>query len=176
MQCRKWSNQELKKFAPKCEGRIVNVSGWKDDDKEGHKYREYFSNATEYKVTNFSGERGYQQGDIMLDLEDDLPKELVDRFDVVFNHTTLEHIFELNKAFGNLCKMTIDLCIIIVPEAQNWHGAGDYGDYWRFTHQALEKLFWVNFMAVEHINRGETPDGTYLFCIASKKLYENQPW
>ena len=39
-----WSNQELRKFSHLFRGKVINVSGWKDCDKEGHIYRDYFSN------------------------------------------------------------------------------------------------------------------------------------
>jgi len=175
MKCRIWSNQELMKFAPQYTGRVVNVSGWKDDDKQGRKYRDYFTKATEYKLTNFPGERGWQEGDIVLDLESQyLSDELIGRFDVVFNHTTIEHIFTFKVAFDNLCKITTDRVIIVVPKAQKWHGTQDYGDYWRFTEQALEKMFKGNFMEIEYMSESDTEDGIYLFCIASKSKYETQ--
>ena len=37
-----WSNRELAKFAPLFQGSVVNVSAWKDFDKERMYYREYF--------------------------------------------------------------------------------------------------------------------------------------
>jgi hypothetical protein len=57
---RVWSNQELKKFAPLFKGSIVNVSAWKDWDKENKRYKDYFSSAAEYWMTNYQGERGFQ--------------------------------------------------------------------------------------------------------------------
>lgn len=55
-----WSNRELKKFAKLFRGTVVNVSGWKDNDKEGANYREYFINASEYWITNYKSEaRGF---------------------------------------------------------------------------------------------------------------------
>lgn len=39
---RVWSNRELEKFGHLFSGKGVNVSGWKDIDKEGKKYRDYF--------------------------------------------------------------------------------------------------------------------------------------
>ena len=51
---REWSNDELKKFAHLFKGDIVNVSAWKDEDKEEGFYRQYFDRAKSYKITNLS--------------------------------------------------------------------------------------------------------------------------
>lgn len=104
-----WSNRELEKFAHLFEGDIVNVSGWKDIDKEGRHYKDYFIKANSYTITNFKTEaRGFQgySNEIFLDLEKDLPANLYLHFDVVFNHTTLEHIYSVHKAFSNLCNLS----------------------------------------------------------------------
>lgn len=172
-----WSNNELKKFSGYFKGDVVNVSAWIDSDKEGGFYRNYFSNATSYSVTNYKAEaRGFQgnKGEIYLNLEDDLPNELVGRFDVVFNHTTLEHIFDIHKAVENLCKMTKKDVIVVVPFLQEMHA--DYGDYWRFTPSAMEKLFLKNGLKQVHCSFNSHPNASvYLFCIATKdsKSWEN---
>ena len=69
-------------------GSVVNVSGWRDSDKEGGTYHaNYFRGATEYLVTNWKSEAGGLQGDPpnerFLDLEHDLPEDLAGRFEVV---------------------------------------------------------------------------------------------
>lgn len=167
---RVWSNRELKKFAHLFEGDIANISGWKDIDKEGSHYRDYFVNASSYCITNYKSEaRGFQGSDneIFLDLTDDLPDEMVGKFDVVFNHTVLEHIFDVHKALANICSMTKDVAIVVVPFLQEMHA--DYGDYWRFTPTAMDKMFAANNMEMlycsfnSHINAS-----VYLFCIAVK--------
>lgn len=138
-----WSNRVLAQIAPSLHGAIVNVSAWRDEDKEGKRYRDYFVGADEYWLTNWrSDARGFQgnlANEIFLDLEQPLPETLVGRFDVVFNHTTLEHVFDIFTAFHNLCCLSRDVVILVVPFLQEQHG--EYGDYWRFTPFALEKLF-----------------------------------
>lgn len=167
---RLWSNKELIKFAHLFSGDIVNVSGWKDLDKEGRKYADYFVNKTSYAITNYLSEaRGLQgyDNEIFLDLTKDLSKELVGKFDVVFNHTSLEHIFEVHKAFENLCKMSKDIVIIVVPFLQPMHA--EYGDFWRFTPSCLQKLFEQNGLKVLYSSFNNHLDaGVYIFCIASK--------
>jgi hypothetical protein len=119
-----WSNQVLRAIAPSFDGDVLNVSGWRDEDKEGGRYRDYFSRARSYGVTNFGGYRGDSGGaQVQLDLEGELPPGLAASVDVVFNHTTLEHVFDVFRAVSNLCRMTRDLVIVVVPAIQEEHEA-----------------------------------------------------
>jgi hypothetical protein len=168
---RVWSNRELEKFSTLFKGKAVNVSGWKDIDKEGRKYRDYFSNISEYWITNYKSEargfQGDQENEIFLDLEQDLDKNMYGKFDMVFNHTVLEHIFNVNKAFENLCNLSNDVVIVVVPFLQEQHA--DYGDYWRFTPLAVEKLFKENNMDMIYINYNDSKvDSIYIFAIGAK--------
>lgn len=168
---RVWSNNELKKFAHLFSGKICNVSGWKDIDKQGKKYKDYFTNLDEYWITNFKSDaRGFQgdtKNEIFLDLEKDLDKNLIEKFDVTFNHTVLEHIFNINKAFSNLCKMSKDIVIVIVPFLQEQHAI--YGDYWRFTPLAIKKMFEQNNLEMIYVNFNDAKHASiYIFAIGSK--------
>jgi len=168
---RKWSNAELRRFAALFSGSVVNVSAWRDEDKEGMKYRSYFFNAKSYSLTNYDSDmRGFQgqQDEIFLNLEKILPDELVENFDVVFNHTTLEHIYDFWTAFQNLCAMSRDIVIIVVPFVQQMHA--NYGDFWRFTPQAIKHMFEEQGLEVAYLsfNNGFR-DSVYIFCIASKQ-------
>ena len=139
---RYWSNDELRKFAGEFRGAVVNVSAWEDKDKQGRHYRDYFSSADEYWVTNYKadmrGESGLEN-ELFLDLQAPTPRDLVERFDVVFNHTTLEHVFDFNSAMDTLVELSRDIVIIVVPFLQQVHvvpgGVADhnheYSDYWR---------------------------------------------
>jgi hypothetical protein len=173
-----WSNKELAKFAPLFTGDVINVSGWKDIDKEGKTYREYFCNASSYTITNYKSEaRGFQgiEGEIFLDLTETLPEELVNKFDVVFNHTVLEHIYEVHTAFGNLCLLSKDIIIIVVPFLQVMHG--DYGDYWRFTPLTIKKMFEDNKVDLLYCTFNSDKNASvYIFCIGTKNLnkWENK--
>lgn len=167
---RLWSNKELKKFSSRLEGDIVNVSGWKDEDKEGRHYADYFSKKASYTITNYlSDARGFQgkENEIFLDLTKELDKNLIEKYDVVFNHTVLEHVFEVDVAFENLCRLSKDLVIVVVPFLQPMHA--DYGDFWRFTPSCLQKLFEKNNMSVLYSSFNDPVNASvYLFCIASK--------
>lgn len=166
---RTWSNLELKKLAPLFNGDIVNVSGWEDKDKDGGYYKDYFVNATSYFITNFSQHMPDKANEIELDLEKDLPSDLVENFDVVFNHTILEHIFEVKKAYRNMAAMTKDIIITIVPFIQQQHEHETFKDYWRFTPLALKRLANENNMEVIYENyRREPHEITYVISVASK--------
>lgn len=168
---RKWSNRELLKFAGLFSGDVVNVSGWKDLDKEGSTYRRYFTGCSSYTITNFDADkRGFQgvDGEIFLDLQQPLPGELLERFDVVFNHTTLEHIYDFRTAFSNLCSMSKDVVIVVVPFVQQMHA--DYGDFWRFSPQAIARMFADQGLEVGYLSfNDDFRASVYVLCIASKQ-------
>lgn len=165
-----WSNQELRKFAPLFGGEIVNVSGWQDLDKEGNTYQSYFVNANNYYITNYKSDaRGFQgyPNEIFLDLEKELPIEVIDKFDVVFNHTVLEHIFDVNTAFKNLCLMSKDIVILVVPFLQQMHA--NYGDYWRFTPLSIKKMFEQKEMSILYLSFNSHQNASvYILTIATK--------
>lgn len=167
---RVWSNRELARFAHLFRGAVVNVSGWTDSDKEGRCYREYFSNAESYTLTNFdSDKKGFLglEGEIFLDLEKPLASELQRRFDVVFNHTTLEHIYEVSTAFSTLCEMSRDIVIVVVPFLQQYHS--HYGDYWRFSPLAVRRMFEERGFSPLHISFNSDPQSSvYVLAIATR--------
>lgn len=167
---RRWSNRELSKFSALLGGDVVNVSGWEDDDKAGSRYRDYFPLATSYSVTNYGGFRGSASGsDIALDLEKPPPEELVYAFDVVFNHTVLEHVYDVQAAVATLCALSRDLVIVVVPFVQEQHYTESFGDYWRFTPMALDRMFSEHgFTAIHSSWNHHRYAATYIFFIASR--------
>ena len=172
---RTWSNQVLANIAPLFEGEVANVSGWQDEDKEGGSYREYFTSAKSYTLTNFEGKRGStgREGEIFLDLGRKLPPELEGRFDVVFNHTTLEHVFDFFTAFENLCRLSRDVVIVVVPFVQVSHDTPSYEDFWRFTPTGMRRLFEQNGlrMIFEATSRDENAS-VYLLMAGSRQPEE----
>lgn len=168
---RSWSNRQLASIAPVFAGDVVNVSAWDDRDKEGRQYKDYFINAGSYSYTNYTGYRGFQgiSGEYLLDLTGDIPKDLARKFDVAFNHTTLEHIFDIRKAFANLCELSKDVVIVIVPFAQVQHESEDWKDYWRFTPTCLRRLFEENGLTV--VYEAESPhkhSAIYLLFVGAR--------
>ena len=173
-----WSNSVLKQIGVCFSGEVVNVSGWDDRDKQGGRYRDYFPRATRYYISNYRGQRGLDDAanltDFSIDLSGPVEDELHKRFDVVFNHTTLEHVFEMRQAFRNLCDMTRDILIVVVPAVQESHPTSSYGDYWRFMPMGLRCLFDENGMEViyEAANH-DRACGNYLLFVGS---YKGNQW
>ncbi len=166
-----WSNNEIRKLAPLFNGDIANISGWDDRDKEGSCYKDYFKEATSYTVTNYRGERGLSNGgnEIFLDLSLDLPQNLIGKFDACFNHTTLEHIFDVRKAFSTICSMSRDIVLIIVPFSQTQHESESFKDFWRFTPSCIRQFFKENGMDTIYEAQSTYKNaGIYLFFIGSK--------
>tara|TARA_A100001391_G_scaffold204169_1_gene198793 strand:+ start:18279 stop:18917 length:639 start_codon:yes stop_codon:yes gene_type:complete len=168
---RVWSNQTMRKISPLVHGDVVNVSAWRDEDKEGGTYRQYFTNARAYSTTNFGGYRGADESTgFLLDLERDLPAELHESFDFVFNHTTLEHVFDVFTAFANLCAMSRDAVLVVVPAVQEEHTSDSFSDYWRFTSRSLEALFAKNgFQIVVLTSSPYCNAGIYHLALGSKE-------
>lgn len=182
------TNQFLKAHAHLFEGKMINISGADDLDKDvslkeyylgnydgGTPYKEYFSTATEYWISNYPGDETIlDQGKdqlIYLDLEKPLDSNLVSQFDVVFCHTVFEHIFDIFLAFQNLCSLSKDIVIFIVPQCQKIHDyQRGYQDYWRFTPFSIEKMFEKNGMKplVRKTTTGLS-SSLYLYYIASKQ-------
>ena len=173
---RVWSNRELKKFSALFDGDIINVSGWQDKDKEGGKYRDYFSNSKNYYISNYSDDKGRgvsgsSKTDLFIDLEEKIDPVFVDKFDVVFHHTILEHVSDPVSVFRNLSLMTKDILISVVPFKQKLHfEKGSYGDYFRFSPMAMRKLYEDNGFKILYESFSPPPFiDIYLFYIGYRK-------
>lgn len=161
-----WSNNELKKFAQLFSGKIVNVSAHDDSDKEGKFYKDYFTGADEYQKTNYSPDAILPEGEIYLDLEKELPSHLKQKYDVVFNHTTLEHVYNCRNAFKSFCEMSRNAVIVVVPFLQQFHGFKDYNDYWRFTPEAMRNMYEENGISLRYCSANAAfHSAIYIFCI-----------
>jgi hypothetical protein len=181
------TNVILERFAHMFSGKIINVSGSSDSDKNsslydyyvgnydsGKKYKEYFINSDSYTVSNYPNDKTEYSLDktdmIFLDLEETLSEKTYMKYDVVFNHTVFEHIFDIFTAFKNLCLLSNDIVIFVVPQFQRIHDYHrGYKDYWRFTPFAVDKLFEESGFTV--LYRETTvgfSESMYLFYIATR--------
>jgi len=170
---REWSNVELAKFAPIFDGPVINVSGWRDEDKRGRHYRDYFSRASSYAISNFRGARGIElegSDEIFIDLEEPLPEQLRQKYQVAFNHTTLEHVFDIQKAIENICALSSDVVVLVTPFIQPVHyEEGAYGDYWRPTPMCLNRILQSNGFTTLYQTANDTPwYHVYIFTIAAR--------
>lgn len=171
---RRWSNRELRTCAPLFRGDILNVSGWRDEDKQGGHYREYFSNAQSYRITNYWGTDTSNDGapdSLFLDLEVPLPDRLYGSCDLAWTHTVLEHVGNVETAFRNLGALTRDAVLVVVPWIQDEHYAqGLYGDFWRFAPQGIRRLMEQSGLELIHLSANEQPwYPVYLVAVGSKK-------
>lgn len=170
---RHWSNRELQKVAPLFAGNIVNVSAGENIDKEGSTYDQYFPNKSSFSLTNYApGDfRGFEgrQNEYLVDLSQELPAELEARFDVALNHTVLEHVFDVQKAFRNLSRLSKDIVIVVVPFAQVQHDSPGYEDYWRLCPAGLRYLFQENGLEVIYeAGNSNVNAAVYLFFVGSR--------
>ncbi len=174
-----WSNMELRRIAHNYYGGVLNVSGWADEDKEGGVYRDYFVNANSYKVSNLGG--GEQIGvkktlndSLSMDLNIPIDKNLHQSFDLVLCYTVLEHVYNIFQAVSNLCNLTRDSIIVVVPFVQRLHyqsssELGGYSDYWRFTPFLLKKIFSENNFEMVYCSGTDIPSSSlYYFFVFSR--------
>ena len=169
-----WSNRILLRLGGCFDGDVVNVSAGDDGDKEGNTYATYFAKASSYSITNYSpgSFRGYagRENEHLLDLTNDLPDAMKARFDVALNHTVMEHIFEVRKAFANLCAMSRDVVIVVVPFVQMEHESEAFKDYWRFTPNCLRQLLRENGLSVVYEAETGIPfAASYLLMIGARQ-------
>ncbi|MCC6472757.1 MAG: hypothetical protein IT514_03335 [Burkholderiales bacterium] len=170
---REWSNAQLRRIGAMYEGAVVNVSGWRDEDKLGGQYRDYFPRASRYAVSNFSGARGSADGakGLFIDLEGEIPADLRGAFQVAFNHTTLEHVYDIRRAVANLCALSSDSVVLVTPFLQAVHcEEGAFGDYWRPTPQCLSRMLADCGFTTVYQNCNDNPWYiVYLFTVAARE-------
>lgn len=174
---RTWSNDELKFVMQHLDvdGRVINVSGWKDADKQGGHYRDYFPRAQEYVISNYGADQARGGVDspstIALDLGEPAPEALRGTFDVAFSHTVLEHVDDPVFSFTQIAALSRDLVITVVPFKQKLHfEAGQYGDYFRFSPFAMRRMHERAGLTV--LYEGFTPRPSldvYLFYVGTKQ-------
>lgn len=173
---RQWSNRELLKLAGFFTGDIINVGAWRDEDKEGDFYKSYFSNAKTYVKANYSGEDGLVNlpDELFLDLSVPLSQD-IGSYDLVFSHTVLEHVHPLSIAFDNICNLSRDSVLAVVPFIQCFHGRdGSYGDYTRFTPMLLEELFRERGFEIVYLNWNDDFPVMNVYLIVLASRYPNR--
>jgi hypothetical protein len=174
---RNWSNQEIRKIGSQFTGNVINVSAAQDNDKQGGKYKDYFPNAKSYTISNYGkGIEGISgdQDEIILDLSKQYSGS---KYDVVFSHTVIEHLPSVEIAIDNLCNLSSDVVITVVPFIQHYHGRiNSYTDYWRYSPDALINEFEKRGFSTIYVNWNDDFPymSVYILHIASK--YPNKYW
>ena len=148
---------------------------------------------SEYKSLDFSN---YESVDYIFDLNNpDVPKELIERFDIILDSGTIEHVFHIPNVLNNLFKMLkIDGRIIHMSPSSNNIDHGFYmfsptlfSDYYEANKFDINTLQLVRFYPYERFLpwkvsnytpgcldgyslTGLLKDGIYLIiCIVTKK-------
>ena len=170
---RRWSNERLRQIGTRLAGDVINVSAWEDRDKEGGTYAEYFPDKTTYAISNYGGTKGesHRADEIRLDLEKPVPHELRRAFDVVVNHTTLEHVYDCHAALDALCELSRDVVVVVVPfmQIEHWEPTV-FGDYWRFTALGLQRHFEERELTPLYLASNHNPVfPIYYICVASRE-------
>lgn len=167
---RSWSNREIKRIGKLFTGDVVNISAEMDSDKGGDVYSNYFPNARSYTITNYKKNNKNFLNEKVLDLS--VPYNgSIGYYDLVFNHTVIEHIFESSVAIDNLCKLSHDCVLTIVPFIQCLHWReGIYRDYWRYSPFALQEEFRIRGFKTLYMtwNQNTPLMNVYIFHLASK--------
>lgn len=65
-----------------------------------------FFKALGFKEVHSLDVSDYEKADIIFNLNDNIPKNLEDQFDMVFDGGVIEHVFNVTNAFLNICKLT----------------------------------------------------------------------
>lgn len=175
-----WSNIELKKIGHLFYGDVLNVSAGGNTDKEGNTYDSYFPNAKSYIISNYGigTYKGFSglKNELNIDLEKNLKFEFI--ADVVFNHTVLEHVFDIHKAFENLCKLSRNVVILVIPFIQCQHETQDFKDYWRMTPTCINKMFEKYGFKTIYQSFNDKCKGVYIFTVAARfdTIYKMPEW
>lgn len=181
---REYSNKELKfisKSLPKFSNGL-NVSGNLDEDKQGGFYKNYFR-VNNWYISSYVGDSTYSNPCKQIELDLDEATTRIDqihfqKYDLVFNHTVLEHIKNPFQAFQNLEFLLAPngILISVVPFIYKFHYSnGDFGDYWRYTPHSLELLHKKFGLFLSQIKVGPLKGyEKYIITVASRSIeYKN---
>lgn len=91
---------------------------------DSYKLFEMFGISGEVHAVDFSG---YENADIIFDLNNDLPESMREKYDYVINGGTLEHVFDVAKAMHNISDMVKSggMAVHVVP----FGGMANHGFY-----------------------------------------------
>lgn len=104
----------------------------------------------------------YEGADILFDLRNpSLPPELEDRFDIIFDGGTLEHIIDPIRAMDNICKMLKigGMVLHMVPSAQ----MVDHGVY-SFSPTFFKEYYQMKGFFINHLNFFIFQKGKLAYC------------
>jgi SAM-dependent methyltransferase len=128
---------------------ILEVGSKQYDQESTVNYKELFKGYDYLGIDLQAGENV----DIAVDLTQDfnlVSKKIGDRkFGTVICCSVLEHIFNIFQAAQNISNLTKSGGVLFVSVPVVWKFHGYPSDYWRFTPEAIKKLF-VDFSFIEN--------------------------
>jgi hypothetical protein len=105
---------------------------------EANKWGEEFFTLLGAREINSMDYSSYEGASILHDLNSPIPSDLTQRFSVVYDGGTLEHIFNLRQAFKNCMEMVqVGGHFLQVSIANNYMGHG----FWQFSPELLFRVF-----------------------------------
>lgn len=100
-----------------------------------------FFKAIGFKEVHALDVSDYEKADIIFDLNYDLPEELIGKFDIVFDGGVIEHVFDVVKAFKNLCQMTkVGGYIFNINPVYNYL----YNTFWNISPEMFLEFYGAN--------------------------------
>jgi SAM-dependent methyltransferase len=121
------SNALLREWCADVTGAVLSVGSGGDIDKEGRRYRDYFTKAVTYVTSDI-----VPGCDVNLDLRR-VPLSFTSTFDAIFCSGVLEHVDDVEAAIDGCWRILRPNGVLLVgvPFKQPIHRAP--GDFWRFT-------------------------------------------
>ena len=117
--------------------------------KPGGNYR-FFGEGNTYRTLDF--DKTFNP-DIVGDICN-MPLE-ANSFDLIICSQTLEHVWDFRAAIKDIHRVTRKYAIIDCPFIYPYHPEKEFGDYWRFSVSALERLAKeVGFKKVDMLDMG----------------------
>lgn len=126
------SNDILRSWCAAIRGDVLSIGSGGDIDKQGGRYRDYFTKANTYTTSDIDHALGT---DILIDARD---MKLSDAsFHCVFCSGVLEHVDDYQSVLREVRRVlkTNGVFLVGVPFRQPIHRAPE--DYWRFTEHGL---------------------------------------
>ena len=157
------SNTLLRQWCAPVTGRVLSIGSGGDLDKQGQRYRDYFSGASVYITSDIEGVSGC---DLTLDVRAlALPN---DSFDAVFLSGVLEHVDNIHLAIAECYRVLSPggTILVGVPFAQPIHRAPL--DFWRFTEYGLRWLL-RRFVVEDVCAMGPDPKSPLAYWARARK-------
>lgn len=157
-------NAVLRGWCPLVKGRVLSVGSGADRDKEGKRYRDYFSAASSYETSDVG-----TGCDLVLDVQA-MPTVADGAYDGVFCHSVLEHVTDPCGAVRECARIlsTGGVFILAVPFNYQIHRAPQ--DYWRFTEHGLRMMLgWASLEVKELLGVDGDPKHPAMYIARARK-------